>query len=364
MCLLISGCDDGIKQPADMGSQEITGEEQASEDTKKPSEQIIGESEPEDESEDAGNEASLPAEQADKEPEKTDKEVKCTEYDEDREACLSHTECKWMQQDNICEPVDKVDGPGDVNVPDNLPSVICNKLPLSDELNPGDRLYCLAVVNHNTEFCQMIEGDKGKIDKDAEDLRNLCFAVTEADTSYCKKNRDESFKHVCYYQIAVTSENIDFCDEITYDPHEREECYFNFVSNLYWWGRSDDIKEEYCRKFNSAEQRNTCLAFREMDVSACKSNVNCITFFEQPMSFCSGKGKFLKECVRDRAMTSRDISVCDELSGEKRDDCIGDFCTHIDLDIALCDKITNNIEKQSRYVEVAINLANGVRENS
>jgi len=81
------------------------------------------------------------------------------------------------------------------------------------------------------------------------------------------------------------------------------------------------------------------------------------------MSFCIGQGSSLKDCIRDRAMSSKDVSICEQLSGEKRDDCLGDFCTHINLDIAICDKITEVMEKQSRYVEIAINIADEVRRD-
>jgi len=244
----------------------------------------------------------------------------------------------------------------------NTPSeIICQKIPLAKHLSSIDKYYCMAVVNHNPEICQQIKVDSG--DEEDEANKNICFAVASEDSSYCKKMTDPLSKHVCYYQTAVISENIDICDEIDYDQNEKLQCYFTFVSNLYWWDRSNEITTEYCNKFPAGQQdRNTCLAFKERDVSRCNNNVNCLTFFEQPMSFCSGKGGNLDDCVRDRAMSSKDVSICEQLSGEKRDDCLGDFCTHINLDMAICDKIVDVMEKQSRYVEIAINLGNVVRK--
>jgi len=239
---------------------------------------------------------------------------------------------------------------------DTPSNIICQKIPLTEQLSPSDRYYCFAAVNHNPEFCQKIEVDPG--DEEEEANKNICLAVASEDSSYCKKMQDPLSKHVCYYQLAVISDNINFCDDIDYDKNERLQCYFTFVSNLYWWDKSNEIKTEYCNKFPTNEpDRNTCLAFKERDVSLCKNNINCLTFFKQDMSFCAGKGSTLKDCVRDRAMTSKDISICETLTGEKRDDCIGDFCTHIKLDTSICDKISDDMERQSRYVEVAINLA-------
>ena len=249
-----------------------------------------------------------------------------------------------------------------VEDPDTPSEIICKKVPLSAQLSQIDKYYCLAVVNDDSEICQQIKVDSG--DEEDEANKNICFAVAGQDSSYCEKISDLSPKHVCYYQTAIISENINICDEIDYDQNEKMQCYFTFVSNLYWWDRSDEITTEYCNKFPAGQpDRNTCLAFKERDVSRCNNNVNCLTFFEQPMSFCSGKGSNLDDCVRDRAMSSKDVSICEQLSGEKRDDCLGDFCTHINLDIAICDKITEVMEKQSRYVEIAINIADEVRRD-
>lgn len=251
------------------------------------------------------------------------------------------------------EVVEEVDTPSEI---------ICKKLPLAEGLSRIDRNYCLAVVNHNPEICREIVVEQG--DEEDEANKNICLAVSSEDSSYCKKINGIPTKHVCYYQLAVISKNINICDEIDYDENERLQCYFNFVSNLYWWDKSEEIKTEYCNKFPADQpDKSTCLAFKDRDVSLCKDNVHCLTFFEQPMSFCTGKGSILEDCIRDRAMTSKDLSICETLTGEKRDDCIGDFCTHITLDTAICDKISDDMLRQTRYVEVAIHTANQVRGN-
>jgi len=234
---------------------------------------------------------------------------------------------------------------------DTLSNQICKK----NEINSVNKYYCLAVVNDNPEFCKQMD--------DEEDQVNLCLAIASANSSYCK-NMQPLPKHVCYYQIAVTSKNINICDEIDYDENERLQCYFNFVINLYWWDKSSEIKTEYCNKFPAGQpDKSTCLAFKDRDVSICKDNIHCLTFFEQDMSFCTGIGSTLEDCVRDRAMTSKNLSICETLTGEKRDDCIGDFCTHIILDTSICDKISDEMVRQSRYVEVAVHTSNDVRGN-
>lgn len=281
----------------------------------------------------------------------------CPAYDGDKEGCMLHEGCKWVYGENICNPLND-GGEEELNeeleaviVPANPSNEICKKVPLLSYMSSSDRYYCMAVVNDNAKFCDGTDGENEK---------NICLAVVNEDSSYCKNIPDTGAKHVCYYQLAVISENIDFCDEIDYlNDNERVQCYFNFVSNMYWWDRSGEIKAEYCNKFPTNDpDKNTCLAFKGRDVSICGNNVNCLTFFKQDMSFCDGKDGILESCIRDRAMTEKDLSICETLSGEKRDDCIGDFCTHIQLDTSICDKINDVMEKQSRYVEVAINLDN------
>jgi len=137
---------------------------------------------------------------------------------------------------------------------------------------------------------------------------------------------------------------------------------------LYWEGKSDKITTEHCNKLPSGSQsKDSCLAQKEGDVSLCKNDINCLTFFEQPMSFCEGRGKVLESCIRDRAMVNKDISICEQLSGEKRDDCFGDFAGHITQDILTCDKIVDDFMRNTCYKDVAIqsstNWLNGLKEN-
>src|SRR3989338_8708851 len=42
---------------------------------------------------------------------------------------------------------------------DTPSNIICQKIPLTNQLSPGDVYYCFAAVNHNPEFCQKIEVD-------------------------------------------------------------------------------------------------------------------------------------------------------------------------------------------------------------
>ncbi len=275
----------------------------------------------------------------------------CPNYDNNQKECLLHEECKWSTEENICDPVSGIgDQPNPeleaIAVPDNPSNALCKKLPLSGD-DYGQRYSCLAVVNHDARFCKTMDEGNDK---------NICLAHANKDSSYCKKVEGEEAKHNCYYKLAVSSENASFCSDIDYDQNEKEQCYFNFMSNLYQWEKSDEIKIEYCNQLGSPDDE-TCLALKARDISKCGSNSNCLTFFEQPLSFCDTRPDFTS-CIKDRAKISKNVSICELLSQPDRDSCVGVYCTHIGLDVNVCDKVVDVKKKQEVYAELAMFLSN------
>lgn len=282
-------------------------------------------------------------------------EIFCADYDGNQQECLSHSECKWSSDRNECDSTEMVDEDDEgfnqalenIAVPDNPSNTLCKKIPLSGKPPYGERYYCLAVVNHDARFCEGIDEEKAK---------NICLAHAKADPSYCKKIQEDSAKHVCYYMLAVSSKNADFCSEISYSQHEKEQCYFNFMSNLYQWDKSDEIKTEYCNQLGTPD-KNTCLALKARDISLCGDNPHCLTFFEQDLSFCDAHPE-IDGCIKDRAKTSKNVSICELLPQPDRDSCVGVYCTHTELDVNICDTIERIAERQDRYIELAMNLGN------
>jgi len=300
----------------------------------------------------------------------------CPDYDGKKQKCLFHSACKWDPSENNCDPIGSMEGNhGDENdgydsdetdedadadrpnreleaikVPNNLPNKLCKQIPLSNRSPYSERYRCLAIVNHDERFCEGI---------DEESEKTMCLAFTKEDSSYCKLISDQESKTVCYLQLSVSSENASFCSDITYSQHEKEQCYMNYITNLYAWNQSDEIKPEYCNKLDTPD-KYTCFALRERDVSLCGGNPHCLTFFEQDVSFCDDHPE-LPCCIKDRAKTSRDVSICDLLPQPDRDNCVGSYCTHTELDVGICDTIVDVKERQDRYLELAMNLANRER---
>ena len=178
-------------------------------------------------------------------------EIFCPDYDGNQDECLTHSECKWTSEENMCEPIDIVeedeevkDDEGDVDeekgfaskleegLPDTVQNEICKKLPLTNELSPGDRHYCFAIVNNNPKFCEFIVIDN-EGDIEAKNEKNLCLAHANKDSSYCKKMSDNEAKHDCYYGLSMISGDINFCDGINYDKNDRELCYWSFANALH-----------------------------------------------------------------------------------------------------------------------------------
>ena len=300
-----------------------------------------------------------------------DIEIFCPDYDGNQQECLSHSECEWVPEENDCDPIggmgeeedndEELDDKGWLNqeleaiaVPENPSNELCKKIPLSNQLPYSERYHCLALVNHDERFCEGIDEEKEKL---------MCLAFTKKDSSYCKLVPQES-RYVCYHQLAVSNENIKFCDGIDYldtaqeNKDEKLNCYMNYITNLYAWDKSNEIKTEYCNEFPADyEDRDTCFALKARDVSLCNNVANCLTFFEQDISFCDEHPE-LPCCIKDRAKTSRDVSICELLPQPDRDDCVGSYCTHTELDVNICDTIIDIKERQVRYVELAMNLAN------
>ena len=320
--------------------------------------------------------------------ESEEKEIFCPNYDGNEQECLSHSECEWDAQENNCDTIggmeednededgeDEDDNGGDDgeeddgginqeledNLPDTISNEICKKLPLTDEFISSNKYHCLAMVNNNAEFCEMIKVDNEE-DIEAKNDKNICLAHANEDSSYCEKIEGQDANHVCYFMLAVSSENADFCSDIDYldtaqeNKEEKEECYFSFMSNLYQWGKSDEITAEICGHLED-EMEKTCLALKARDISMCGSDPNCLTYFEQPLSFCDEHPNFVS-CMKDRAKTSKNVSICELLPQPDRDVCVGVYCTHTELDVNICDTIENIQKRQEFYVELAMNLGN------
>ncbi|MFH1522780.1 MAG: hypothetical protein ABIE43_03090 [Patescibacteria group bacterium] len=228
------------------------------------------------------------------------------------------------------------------NVPDTPINKSCLKIS-----QPNDVYYCLAVVNQDAKYCQNF---------DMPNQKKLCQGMAARDISYCREIQEPAPRKMCFYDLASLTENINFCDE----AEDKEHCYFNLVANFYWARESAKIKTEYCNKFSSQSiDKNTCLALKENDISFCKENVACITFFKQDLSFCENiKAEDKIKCIRDRAMIAGDSAICEKATDpEVRDECYFGYVSHFDADVSLCEKVKNKQFKNMCYTGGAIHLA-------
>ena len=220
-----------------------------------------------------------------------EKETFCPNYDGDEQKCSSHVECKWASEEEICEPIgqveDDVDDEGNVDdgggeddlrepfiselekdLPNTPSNEICKKLPLTEglsqeeilNLTSGNRYECLATVNNNPAFCELIIIDN-EADILAKNDKNVCLAHAKKDASYCKLMSADGDKRHCYFGLSMITGDINVCDGIDYDENERELCYWSFANALYWEGKSDKITTEHCNKLPAGSQsKDSCLA--------------------------------------------------------------------------------------------------------
>jgi len=231
-------------------------------------------------------------------------------------------------------------------IPDNPASKVCQKIS-----QPEGIYSCLGVVNTDDNFCQKIR---------FVEERNACFALANKDISFCRKIQSQETREVCYYELSFMVGDISYCDELD----DWEQCYFSFIYRLHWQERSDEIRAEYCEKFSEDAGidlafKNSCWAFKERDSSLCQGNEHCLSFFQQPLSFCeNNRLKEKNDCLRDRALTAKDTSICEKIIDTNiRDGCYGGYSAHISPDLSLCEKISDKMTKNACYRDYAINLS-------
>jgi hypothetical protein len=231
-------------------------------------------------------------------------------------------------------------------VPDNPASKVCQKIS-----QPEGIYSCLGVVNSDDSFCQKIR---------LAEERNICFALANKDLSFCQKIKDQEAKQICYYELSFAVRDITFCDELD----DWEQCYFSFIYRLYWQERSDEVRAEYCERFSEEAGidlafKDSCWALKERDSSLCQGNEHCLSFFPQPLSFCdNNRLKEKNDCLRDRALTAKDTSICEKIIDTNiQDRCYGSYSAHIVPDLSLCEKISDKMTKNACYRDYAINLS-------
>ena len=219
---------------------------------------------------------------------------------------------------------------------------ICRKVTTVNEKN-----YCLAIVNNDDSFCSKI---------DIQDERKICMAMVHKDPAFCRDIQGIEPRNMCFNELAEITKDIDYCDEV----EDKEQCYFNFVSNLYWSSQAEQIKSEYCNKFSAqSPERNTCFALKERDVFFCATDNNaCLTFFKQGLSFCEDiKAEDKIKCIRDRAIIAEDPTICEKATdSDVKDECYFGYVSHFNPDTSLCEKIVNEQLRNMCYVEGAISL--------
>ncbi len=242
---------------------------------------------------------------------------------------------------------------GEIPVPDTPINKTCLKIS-----KPDDLYYCLAVANQEPSYCN---------DLDLVEQRKLCQGMAARDISYCREIKKSEPRKMCYYELGFLVGEFDYCDE-TEDPND---CYDAFVHRLHWESRADEIKTEYCEKIDESVTggrvlKKCCQAFQKQAPALCEGNRFCLSYFEQPMSFCdtkfitpSGRYKNKGDCLMDRAMSMKDASICAKIEEEEvRDLCYGNFSTHISPDLSLCNNIIDEMARNMCYAEYAINLSN------
>lgn len=234
----------------------------------------------------------------------------------------------------------KPDGNGTF-IPNNPPSQVCAQITKKQM-----RYNCLAIVNKNIDLC----------DKFEEDDKLECQAIVGNNPKLCAKIKLPVQKKTCVNEVARVNDNIDSCDF----ADDKKDCVGSYLAGLYWDKKFDLMDRKYCDIFSGSD-RNWCLALVTQDKSVCGNNPACLSLFIQPLTFCDNQqmSKSKGECLRDRAMTQEDPTIC-ELIGNKddRNGCYFNIVGHINPDVSFCSKISDPELEQECLVNAAVNLLN------
>ncbi len=223
-------------------------------------------------------------------------------------------------------------------IPNNKASEICS------ELDSSKKYYCLAVVNKNGDFCEKLTGNEKK----------LCLAMAKENFDYCKKIEDKESREICYYKFILSKNQPNYCEE----TKNKEDCYFYYISHSYLRSNFEDLKIEYCDKVKESKKQ-TCLALQKQDRDLCNNRLFCLSFFKNELYLCKGiTGEDKFKCYRDRALTSKDVSICEEIINPYwKDVCYSEYASHINSKTSICDEISDKNLRELCYIEVALRFS-------
>jgi len=228
-----------------------------------------------------------------------------------------------------------------VVIPDNPSSQACAQITNKQRQN-----HCLAIINKNIDLC----------DKFEEDDKLECRAIVENNPELCTKVEPSVQKKTCVNEVARVNDNINSCDF----SDDKKDCVGSYIAGLYWDKKFDLMDQKYCDIFSDSN-KNWCLALVTQDKSVCGNNPTCLSLFVQPLSFCDNQqmSKSKGECLRDRAMTQADPTICELINDTNdRNRCYFNIVGHINPDISFCSRISDPELRQECLANAAVNLLN------
>lgn len=213
------------------------------------------------------------------------------------------------------------------------------------QITQKQRQYnCLAIVNKDKDLCN----------KTAEDGILACQAIVENNPKLCADVKPSVQKKVCINEVARVNDNITSCNF----SDDKKDCVGSYLAGLYWDRKYNLMDKKYCEVFPDGD-KDWCLALVTQEKSVCGNNSACLSLFIQPLSFCDNQqmSKSKGECLRDRAMTQKDPTICGLIKDTNdRNRCYFNIVGHINPDISICSKISDSELKQECFSNAAIKI--------
>ena len=233
----------------------------------------------------------------------------------------------------------------------------------------------IEIVKIDTEYEECSEAPMQKGDYDYESPRDMCFynlALTRENVTLCQKilNTDyyseyspakcgasiallkndsnaceplgPTYKYDCYSELVAETEDPSYCDKITL-KQKKEDCLYDYV---YYQG--DPISDwSICGKFSSGSSDADYCYY-----SAALSKKD--TTFCDKIAGDSYYGYSRASCYGELAFEKKNTSLCELLTTTlEKDDCYYIYATSYPYNTTICDKIRDEYKKSDCvYYEV------------
>ena len=177
---------------------------------------------------------------------------------------------------------------------------------------PAENSFCNEIKSEQlNRLCLLVSSKKIDSCKNENEYRDLCYelVVKLVDVSevVCKRIKDNYGRFVCYRELAIRTENIEFC-------MENQECAKELAVKTGDTG--------FCEYTYNSNEKQKCLALVFNDRNYCK-NIDdefekkaCIALVPEKLGDCVSDNYYDIDCIIKLADETKNSTICSTFSRE------------------------------------------------